>query len=589
MLRFTASALLCLPATSLAQTVQVPLAYNFNGIVHAAEDNNPDDPAGFRSISDRALDFTAGVPADPLLDQYSLVSAAGALDIVHLGDRNTVSGGAWAFDAVADGDDIGTLPTWLPSSDQSGPQTTTLGGPLTLGSNASASFIYQISNGGGSFDVTVDFQGGGSVTSTLFSGDWFGGAYAGRGATDIGAVDANLSVSEGAVDLGAFDGDSITSISFSNSSNTGAGIAILACNVEVSSGLVTTTQVPLNYNFNGIVHQGEDGLVDDPNGFRSISDRGLDFTAGVPANPALDVYMIVDQPGALDIVHLGDRNTVDNANWAFDSMADGDIVGTQPTWLPNSDQTGGQTTTIASPIPLSIESEAKFLLQISNGGGTCDVRFDLGSGGSFTGQLAAGDWFGGPLPGRENVDAATPGANLSITENTIALGTLAGDTLTAITFSNRSNLNAGYAIIACNVTGAGIGTSYCIATVNSTGSASSIAASGSGSVSANDLVLTANSLPSGQPGIFIASPTPTQIPFFNGFLCVSPTGLQRFTTVNAPSGGIVTQGVDINSAAAGGLNVAAGQSYYYQRWNRDPAAGGGNANFSDGVEVAYTP
>ena len=108
------------------------------------------------------------------------------------------------------------------------------------------------------------------------------------------------------------------------------------------------------------------------------------------------------------------------------------------------------------------------------------------------------------------------------------------------------------------------------------------------SISANDLVLTADSLPA-QPGIFIAGPTTAQIPFFNGFLCVAPTGLQRFINVSAPVGGVVTEAVDIATSAQGGLNVSAGSSYFYQRWNRDPAAGGGAANFSDGLEIAYTP
>ena len=129
---------------------------------------------------------------------------------------------------------------------------------------------------------------------------------------------------------------------------------------------------------------------------------------------------------------------------------------------------------------------------------------------------------------------------------------------------------------------------FCTSTVNSTGLASTISATGSSSISANDLVLSADSLPA-QPGIFIAGPDETQVPFFNGFLCVSPQGLQRFIAVSAPSGGVVSQVVDIASSVAGGLNVAAGAPYYFQRWNRDPAAGGGNANFSDGLRVVYAP
>ncbi|TDJ65972.1 MAG: hypothetical protein E2O39_17240 [Planctomycetota bacterium] len=134
----------------------------------------------------------------------------------------------------------------------------------------------------------------------------------------------------------------------------------------------------------------------------------------------------------------------------------------------------------------------------------------------------------------------------------------------------------------------GLGTNYCISTPNSTGAAATISASGSGSVSANDLVLTANSLPS-QPGIFIAGPNSAQIPFFNGFLCIDPIGLQRFSNTAAAAGGMITEAVDIATSAPGGLNVMAGSSYFFQRWNRDPAGGGLNANFSDGIEIVYTP
>ncbi len=50
-----------------------------------------------------------------------------------------------------------------------------------------------------------------------------------------------------------------------------------------------------------------------------------------------------------------------------------------------------------------------------------------------------------------------------------------------------------------------------------------------------------------------------------------------------------SESVDYGTSSAGGLNVVAGASYFYQRWNRDPAGGGGNANFSDGYEIAHTP
>ena len=104
------TALLAVAGSALAQKIPVTLTYNFNGIVHANEAGNADDPNGFRSISDRALDFSNGVPNDSLLNNYQIVGQPGVLDIVHLGNRNSVSGNLFVFDNAPDGDDVGIQP-----------------------------------------------------------------------------------------------------------------------------------------------------------------------------------------------------------------------------------------------------------------------------------------------------------------------------------------------------------------------------------------------------------------------------------------------------------------------------------------------
>lgn len=444
-----------------AQSIPVPLNYNFNGIVHAGEAGLPDDPLGYRSISDRGLDFQAGVPNDPILNNYSLIATPGVFDIVHLGDRNTVSGGQWAFDATADGDNIGIQPTWLPNSDQTGPQTTTLGTPLPIAASTEVGFLYQISNGGGAFDVTFTFVGGGTFTTTLSGSDWFGGTLPGTQNVDSASIGNNLSVTEGRIPMAAFVGQVVTDITFSNRSNTNAGYAILACNFDYAPQPPLVNHIPLNYNFNGIVHAGEAGQPDAPNGYRSISDRGLDFSAGVPTNPTLAKYAFVTTANALDIVHLGNRNTVDNGNRVFDLTVDGDAIGIQPTWLLNVDQTTPQTTTLADKILLDATSEATLLFQISNGGGSFDVEFAFQSGAPYVATVTGGDWFGGALPGTQDTDSANLGANLSLTERTIDLSSQTGRVLTAISFQNATNGNGGIAIAAMNVAG-------CIWCVNGT-------------------------------------------------------------------------------------------------------------------------
>ena len=445
--------LAALAAPLAAQTISVPLNYNFNGIVHAGESFLPDDPNGYRSISDRGLDFTAGVPNDPLLAPYQLVTTPGTLDIVHLGNRNTVDNGNWAFDATPDFDDIGIQPNWLPNADQTGPQTTVLPFPLPIGSTTSVAFLYQVSNGGGAFDVTFTFASNQTHTATLSASDWFGGTFLGTQNVDNAAPGANLSIAEGRIDMSAFDGEVVTQITFGNRSNLVAGYAILACNFEYPPVPRRVNQIALNYNFNGIVHVGEDLQPDLLTGYRSISDRGLDFRGGVPTLPLLAPYALVANPGVLDCVHLGNRNTVDGGNRQFDLAPDNDDIGVQPSWLANADQTTPQTTVLAAPILVDATSRASVLFQISNGGGTFDVEFGFQTGAPFVATVSGGDWFGGLLPGTANTDSGVTGANLSLTERVIDLSAQAGRTLTSITFQNRSNTNAGYLIAAMNVTG----------------------------------------------------------------------------------------------------------------------------------------
>ena len=450
---FVASAL----GASLAaqNTVQVPLNYNFNGIVHAGEAGQADSPNGFRSISDRALDFTNGVPPSAVLQRYAIVETANTLDMVHLGNRNTVSNGLWAFDSFPNGNNVGIRPNWLPSVqsvNQAGPQTTNLQTPIALGPSSSASVVLQVSDGGGSCNVTFGYQSGASSTHVLSAPDWFGGSLPGRDSVDRANPGVNLNVVEVVIDLSAYGGDLMNSITFSNRSNANAGYAIYGVNVEAAPEPQQVTNVQLAMNWNGIVHAGEAGNPDAPNGYRAISDRGLNFQAGIPANIITDDFALVDQPGALDVVMLGNRNLVGNGAWAFDPLPDGDSQGTQPAWLPNVDLTGPQTTVLSPPILLDNASQAEFLFQTSNGGGDFDVTFTFQSG-SITSTLRGSDWLGGPFAGTDSADLAAIGGTLNIERRSVDLTPLAGLVLTEITFSNFSNPNGACAVLAANVAG----------------------------------------------------------------------------------------------------------------------------------------
>jgi hypothetical protein len=131
---------------------------------------------------------------------------------------------------------------------------------------------------------------------------------------------------------------------------------------------------------------------------------------------------------------------------------------------------------------------------------------------------------------------------------------------------------------------------------NSTGSGALLTASGSTSVSDDDLVLAATQVPTGQFGVFVVGGGTNNIVFGDGLRCVSPgpTGLHRF---NPPNGsgptGVLSRGPGIVSYSqnfpSGGA-IQAGNTYYFQAWFRDPFSGpcGSGFNLSNGLEVTFS-
>lgn len=255
---------LTLDPAPVAHTDQaLALNYNFNGMVHTGEDFNPDDPNGFRSISDRALQINSdlgSLGAGALVGRtgihYDIVRTAATLDIIMIGDRNTIDGGNHAFDLEADGDAIGTQPLWLPNSNLSGPQTTTVAGNVTMGPTTRIGVLYQASNGGTFFNMTLNFANGTSAVVLLDTPDWFFdqspgdvfpgveaqaqlGVFSGAEDEDNGRTGALLNVVESIVSTESLatagftvNGIQLNSVTFSDSTNTNAGLAIIALSVR---------------------------------------------------------------------------------------------------------------------------------------------------------------------------------------------------------------------------------------------------------------------------------------------------------------------------------------------------------------------
>jgi len=248
-------------------------------------------------------------------------------------------------------------------------------------------------------------------------------------------------------------------------------------NLDIAAGPTVYNDVtlPLAFNWNGLVHQGEDGVPDAPNGYRSIADRGMTATGALGEVNAGTLrgtddlpYAVVDQPGVLDTVNLGTRG--------FDGGVDGDNIGITPDWFTPA---GVQRTNLASLNHfMGADTRVGVIYQISNGGGIFDCTLEFSDGTSTTVTLDAPDWFTSqipnpPFPGVEvqrelgvytatdNFDLAEGGApGLNVVEATFStsslinagFGDVTGKRLVSIVFSNPSApAGRGYGIFAATL------------------------------------------------------------------------------------------------------------------------------------------
>lgn len=140
-----------------------------------------------------------------------------------------------------------------------------------------------------------------------------------------------------------------------------------------------------------------------------------------------------------------------------------------------------------------------------------------------------------------------------------------------------------------------VGTNYCTANTNSSGVAAQMTASGSSSVSSNDVTLECLAMPQFVFGFFIVS----ELAGFAanpggsaGNLCLSgavgryigPGQIQ-----NSGSGGSIMLPLDLSAIPQpnGFVSVSPGDTWRFQCWFRDSSGGAPTSNFSDGVAVLF--
>ena len=125
-------------------------------------------------------------------------------------------------------------------------------------------------------------------------------------------------------------------------------------------------------------------------------------------------------------------------------------------------------------------------------------------------------------------------------------------------------------------------TTYCTSTPNSTGGASTMGFSGSGSVANNNLHLYAFGNPQHVNGLFYYGQGTAQAPAYNGFRCIA-NSFHRLPIVQTDSFGDADYQFDVN--APPGV-ITPGTTWNFQFFYRDPTMGAG-ANYSDALSVPF--
>lgn len=127
--------------------------------------------------------------------------------------------------------------------------------------------------------------------------------------------------------------------------------------------------------------------------------------------------------------------------------------------------------------------------------------------------------------------------------------------------------------------------SYCIGAPNSVGPGALMAWQGTPNISTNNFEIIAVGCPVNTSGLFFYGNGQTQATFGNGFRCVSGS-LYRFGRTTTDFLGDARQLIDYPTAPA---PISAGQTWNFQFWYRNAAAGGAGFNLSNGLSVVFCP
>ncbi|MBI5364384.1 MAG: PQQ-dependent sugar dehydrogenase [Planctomycetes bacterium] len=124
---------------------------------------------------------------------------------------------------------------------------------------------------------------------------------------------------------------------------------------------------------------------------------------------------------------------------------------------------------------------------------------------------------------------------------------------------------------------------HCVGAPNSVGPGARMGWSGSGSLAQNDLVLRCTGLPPNSLGFYFSGAGRAQTPLGNGYLCIA-SDFWRLGAVPVAADGSAVRGFD---AFAFPPRVDPGETWQFQFYYRNVAAGGALFNLSDALEVPF--
>ena len=149
----------------------------------------------------------------------------------------------------------------------------------------------------------------------------------------------------------------------------------------------------------------------------------------------------------------------------------------------------------------------------------------------------------------------------------------------------------GWTMFCACTTGAPCGNSGTEGCANSVGPGARLNATGSVSVTADDLLLIADRLPPHRLGLVFMGADTTRVPLADGLRCVGGK-LFRFPVRMSDGGGVLTLGPGIVAHAAGNfpVSIEPGNTWSFQCWYRDAGGACGNgSNLTSALAVTFVP